>query len=208
MISPLLFNFCTRPLGKVIWRLGWWHAALISPHPQQQKLCETLEHCLAMMLERCTTTVDRLKLNPDKMEILLLEGNPDQLGGCLPGLNGVLLPWRIRFAIWVCSWTRPSQWRIRSWPWPWLPFSILGRLHTFAPSQWEVPNNTGSYAGNLKDRLLLYEAALKGDTRPFYFSLLHHILPLEHAMISVPILHYREPKIKYCILQNSADFHG
>ena len=35
---------------------------------------------------------NRLKLNPDKIEVLLLRGTPDQLIGCLPDLDRVTLP--------------------------------------------------------------------------------------------------------------------
>lgn len=35
---------------------------------------------------------NKLKLDPDNKEVLLLEGTLDQLGGNLPGLDGVTLP--------------------------------------------------------------------------------------------------------------------
>ena len=43
--------------------------------------------------------VNKLKLNPDKTEVLLLGASPDRLEGNFPALNGVTLPLRDR----VCS---------------------------------------------------------------------------------------------------------
>ena len=43
--------------------------------------------------------VNKLKLNPDKMEVLLVGASPDKLEGHFPALNGVTLPLRDR----VCS---------------------------------------------------------------------------------------------------------
>lgn len=64
----------------------------------------TLECYLAAVLG--WTRTNRLKSNPDKMEILLLRGHLDQLGGLLPYLDGSYPPSRMRLAIWMCFWTQ------------------------------------------------------------------------------------------------------
>ena len=51
---------------------------------------QILEHCLAVVVD--WAQAKRLKLNPDKQEILLLGGCLDQLGGLLFDLSGVSLP--------------------------------------------------------------------------------------------------------------------
>ena len=40
--------------------------------------------------------VNKLKFNPDKMEVLLVGASPDRLEGHFPALNGVTLPLRDR----------------------------------------------------------------------------------------------------------------
>lgn len=51
---------------------------------------QTLEHFLVTVMD--WMWANRLRLNPDKMEILLLGRHPDQLWGLLLGLDGVTLP--------------------------------------------------------------------------------------------------------------------
>ena len=51
-----------------------------------------LNSCLHLIMD--WMRVNKLKLNPDKTEVLLVGASPDRLEGHFPALNGVTLPLR------------------------------------------------------------------------------------------------------------------
>ena len=53
-----------------------------------------LNSCLDLIMD--WMRVNKLKLNPDKMEVLLVGASPDRLEGHFPAMNGVALPLRHR----------------------------------------------------------------------------------------------------------------
>ena len=93
----MLFNFYMRPLSEIIWSYGvCCHLCTDDMQPtlsfssSAAEAVKTLEHYLDTVMD--WTRATRLKLNPDKMEVLLLGGTLDLLGGCLPGLDRVTIP--------------------------------------------------------------------------------------------------------------------
>ncbi|KAF7234890.1 Vomeronasal type-2 receptor 26 [Varanus komodoensis] len=103
ILSPLLFNIYMKPLGEVIRRCGLRnhqyadHTQLyLSFSTNPGEAVPVLNQCLAEVMG--WMRVCKLKLNPDKMDVLLVGGMDSGVGELGLVLNGVALPLRYRFS--------------------------------------------------------------------------------------------------------------
>uniref|UniRef100_A0A803TS28 Reverse transcriptase domain-containing protein n=1 Tax=Anolis carolinensis TaxID=28377 RepID=A0A803TS28_ANOCA len=97
VLSPLLFNIYMKPLGEIIRSFGvrchlyaddvqLYH----SFSPASKEAVQILNRCLAAVSD--WMRVNKLKLNPDKTEVLLVSRKAEQGIGLQPELDGVALP--------------------------------------------------------------------------------------------------------------------
>ena len=100
----MLLNIYMKPLGEVVQSFGLrchqyaddTHLFLSSP-PNSREAVLTLNQCLASVMG--WMRANKLKLNPEKKEVLLVSCKGDKEIGILPVLNGVTLPLKTQ----VCS---------------------------------------------------------------------------------------------------------
>ncbi|KAF7242038.1 putative RNA-directed DNA polymerase from transposon BS [Varanus komodoensis] len=104
ILSPLLFNIYMKPLGEVIRRCGLQNhqytddtQLYLSFSTNPGEAVAVLNRCLAEVMD--WMRANKLKLNPDKTEVLLVGGLSSWVGDLDLALNGVALPLKDR----VCS---------------------------------------------------------------------------------------------------------
>uniref|UniRef100_A0A803TMK0 Reverse transcriptase domain-containing protein n=1 Tax=Anolis carolinensis TaxID=28377 RepID=A0A803TMK0_ANOCA len=97
VLSPMLFNIYMKPLGEII-RSFWVRCHLYADDVQLCNSFPSVTKEAVQVLNRCLATVsdwmraNKLKLNPDKMEVLLISRRAEQGIGLQPVLDGVALP--------------------------------------------------------------------------------------------------------------------
>ncbi|KAF7242950.1 putative RNA-directed DNA polymerase from transposon BS [Varanus komodoensis] len=103
ILSPLLFNFYMKPLGEVIRRCGLRNhqyaddtQLYLSFSTNPGEAVAVLSRCLAEIMG--WMRANKLKLNPDKTEVLLVGGSSLGMGDLGLVLNGVALPLRTGLA--------------------------------------------------------------------------------------------------------------
>ncbi|KAF7254753.1 Formin-2, partial [Varanus komodoensis] len=101
ILSPLLFNIYMKPLGEVIRRCGLRNhqyaddtKLYLSFSTNPGEAVAVLNRCLAEVMG--WMRANKLKLNPDKTEVLLVGGSGLRMGDLGLVLNGVALPLRDR----------------------------------------------------------------------------------------------------------------
>ncbi|KAF7245646.1 putative RNA-directed DNA polymerase from transposon BS [Varanus komodoensis] len=101
ILSPLLFNIYMKPLGEVIRRCGLWSHQYaddtqfyLSFSTNPGEAVAVLNWCLAKVMG--WMRANKLKLNPDKTEVLLMGGSNCWVGDLDLVLNGVALPLKDR----------------------------------------------------------------------------------------------------------------
>ncbi|KAF7252305.1 hypothetical protein EYD10_02240, partial [Varanus komodoensis] len=104
ILSPLLFNIYMKPLGEVIQRCGLWNhqyaddtQLYLSFSTNPGEAVAVLNRCLAEVMG--WMRANKLKLNPDEVEVLLVGGLGSGVGDLDLVLNGVALLLKDR----VCS---------------------------------------------------------------------------------------------------------
>uniref|UniRef100_A0A803TWG0 Reverse transcriptase domain-containing protein n=1 Tax=Anolis carolinensis TaxID=28377 RepID=A0A803TWG0_ANOCA len=104
ILSPMLFNIYMKPLGEVIRSFGvrcHLYAddtqLYYSFPPKSKEAPRILDQCLAAVL--AWMRVNKLRLNPDKTEVLQVSRTSDRGIGWQPVLDGVALPLKAQ----VCS---------------------------------------------------------------------------------------------------------
>ena len=97
ILSSMLFNIYMKPLGAVIQSFGvCCHQyaddtqLYFSFSTSSGEAVEVLNQCLAVTMD--WMRANKLKLNPDKTEMLLVGGSSDWMVGAQPVLDGVALP--------------------------------------------------------------------------------------------------------------------
>ena len=87
ILSPMLFNIYMKPLGKVVRRFG----LRSQQYTDDTRLSVAiLNSCLDSIM--IWMRVNKLRLNPDKLDVLLVGAPPDRLKGHSPALDGFTLP--------------------------------------------------------------------------------------------------------------------
>uniref|UniRef100_A0A803TEJ9 Reverse transcriptase domain-containing protein n=1 Tax=Anolis carolinensis TaxID=28377 RepID=A0A803TEJ9_ANOCA len=104
ILSPMLFNIYMKPLGEVIRSFGVWYHLYAddtqfyySFPPKSKEAPPILDQCLAAVLS--WMRVNKLRLNPDKTEVLQVSRKSDLGIGWQPVLDRVALPLKAQ----VCS---------------------------------------------------------------------------------------------------------
>nr|GFC52549.1 hypothetical protein [Tanacetum cinerariifolium] len=97
ILSPMLFNIYMKPLGEVIRGFGVGShqyaddtQLFLSFPPDSKGAVDVLNRCLEAV--GSWMGANKLKLNPDKTEVLLVQKSTTQVLDHRPALNGVVLP--------------------------------------------------------------------------------------------------------------------
>ena len=97
VLSPMLFNMYMKPLGAVIRSFGvrcHQYAddtqLYFSFSSSSGEAVEVLNRCLGATMD--WMRANKLRLNPDKTELLLVGGSSDRMEGAQSVLDGVALP--------------------------------------------------------------------------------------------------------------------
>ena len=114
----MLFNIYMKPLGEVIRRCGLrCHQyaddtqLYLSFSSKPGEAVAVLNQCLSTVMD--WMRANKLRLNPDKTEVLLAGGSPVLLGDVHPLLDRVALPLMDRVHSWGCSWIQSFHLRHR-----------------------------------------------------------------------------------------------
>ena len=97
----MLFNIYMKPLGEIDRRFGLGNQQYaddtqlyLSFSTNPGVAVAVLNLCLNLIME--WMKVNKLRLNPDKLEVLLVGAPPDRLKSHFPALDGVALPLKHR----------------------------------------------------------------------------------------------------------------
>ena len=88
VFSPMLFIIYMKQLGAVIWRFG----VCCHQYTDDTQLYFSSSSGKAVAATMDWMRANKLKLNPDKIEMLLVDGSSDLIEGVHPVLDGVTLP--------------------------------------------------------------------------------------------------------------------
>ena len=107
----MLFNIYMKPLGEAIRRFGL-RSQQYADDTQLYYSFSTNRGVVVAVLNSCLDSimdwmrVNKLRLNPDKLEVLLVGAPPDRLKGHFPALDRVTLPQMTESTASGCSMTQ------------------------------------------------------------------------------------------------------
>lgn len=114
----MVFNIYMKALGEIqeMWAtvsvVQWWYAVISCCTKQDyKKTVEPLNWCLETLMG--WTRANKLRLNPNKMKVLLPRSNSSLASGitsCCMGLHSL---WKLMLTVWGYSWIH--CWMLRQW---------------------------------------------------------------------------------------------